>query len=237
MVEMIEMISIIVCTYNDSHFLPKALNSCLQQNMEKEIIVVDDASTSFINSEAMQIIIDNKIKLIHHVVNKGLSGARNTGISAAKYDYVIPLDADDIFHHNSVKILAQHIDSENDVFYGNIRSIGNINGFEINQIAKPKMYPFMRDEILKENPVFCSSIFSKKLWKTIGGYKERKGAHYEDWNFWLRALMAGFKFKYVDVLVYDHTERSDSMLRYLENDKQGYVNIATEEFRKFKGKL
>ena len=43
--------------------------------------------------------------------------------------------------------------------------------------------------------------------------------------------MSGFKFKLVPVLVYEHTERPDSMLRTLGKNKDFYVALATEELR------
>ena len=50
------MISFIVTTYNDSEYLPKALNSILQQECEKEIIVIDDCSEKPLCDEANKLI-------------------------------------------------------------------------------------------------------------------------------------------------------------------------------------
>lgn len=218
------MVSIICCTYNDSNTLPRALRSCLYQDIEKEIIIVDDGSTVPLIEEVNDLIKDNKeIKLIRHKENGGLSKARNTGISHSKYSLNIVLDADDYFFPNSVKVLFENVDDENAVFYGNVLSQGTI--------CLPKKFPFKREEILVDNPVFCSSLFKKEMWKDIGGYKVRKGSHYEDWNFWLRALIKGYKFKYIETLVYEHVERENSMLRELAKNKQFYVDVATEELR------
>lgn len=218
------MISIVICTYNDSEFLADAIMSCLCQNVEREIIVVDDCSTKPIVPEVITIINDYKIKYIKHDKNAGLSQARNTGIKYAKYDLIIPLDSDDRFAPNSISELYDQVEDGYSVFYGNILCAGNI--------SKPKMFPFKREEILVENPIFSSSLFRKQMWEDVGGYKVREGAHYEDWNFWLRALIKDYKFKYVDTMVYEHVERADSMLRTLAKNKQYYVDVATEEFRK-----
>ena len=97
--------------------------------------------------------------------------------------------------------------------------------------VKPKMQPFTKELLLSENPLFSSSLFKKKVWSTIGGYKVRPVPHYEDWNFWCRAFKAGFKFTYAPIIIYEQTERSDSMLRQIHHNREELNRIATEELR------
>ena len=217
------MISIILCTYNDAHFLPVALKSCISQPVEKELILVDDCSTKPFPPEVDKLLNDFKVKVIRHDVNRGLSAARNTGIEASKYSLIIPLDADDFFFPRSLRTLLSAVDDEHSIFYGNIVSAGGIGIPETGLLTRAKF--------LSDNPLFSSSLFKKEMWYNIGGYKVRVGAHYEDWNFWCRAYMAGYKFKYVPTIVYEHVERGDSMLRTLGVDKAKYVEIATEELK------
>lgn len=221
------MVSIIVCTYNDSNFLDRALKSCLMQNIKKEIILVDDCSTEPMNPEVLRIIEDNKdtIRLIRHPINVGLSAARNTGIAASSYDYIITLDADDFFFPRSVRTLMHYASKDCDIFYGFMTSSG--------KVSLPYRQEITKEILLNQNPIFCSSLFRKSIWEKVGGYKIRRGPHYEDWNFWCKCFIAGAKFQFVPTLVYEHTERPDSMLRTLGVDKEKYVAIATEELRDF----
>lgn len=91
-------LSVIIPVYNVQEFLDEAIKSVLEQNFQDwECILVDDGSTD--NSGAMcdkWSGIDPKIKTIHQK-NKGLSGARNTGMKHIKGKYVAFLDSDDIF--------------------------------------------------------------------------------------------------------------------------------------------
>jgi glycosyltransferase involved in cell wall biosynthesis len=219
------MVSIVVCTYNDSNYLPRALKSCIIQNIEKEIILVDDCSTDPMNPEVLRLLEDHKdlITYIKHPVNSGLSASRNTGISASRYDYVIPLDADDFLFPRSIRTLIHFVSEYYDIFYGFMTSSG--------KVCHPYTRDITKDILLEKNPIFCSSIFRKSIWEKVGGYKVRAGPHYEDWNFWCKCFIAGAKFKYVPTLVYEHTERPDSMLRILGLNKEKYVTLATEELR------
>ena len=213
------MVSIIMCTFNDSHFLPKAISSCLEQDIDKELILVDDASTKPLDPTVQLMIGQFNIKYIKHTTNQGLSAARNTGIAAAKNKWVIPLDADDWFYPNTIKTLLDN-GSDADVLCGNCTD----GGVWVPGISTG----LSKEKFMKDNQLVCSSLFRKKMWEDIGGYMVRKGPHYEDWNFWARGYAAGFRFKYVNCTVYNHTSRADSMLRILHPNREYYVKVATE---------
>jgi len=90
-------LSIIIPVYNVSKYIEKCILSVLNNNLEQgyEIIVIDDASPD----NSVEIVkgmmkIYPQIKLFRQE-NKGLGGARNTGIVNAEGQYVLFLDADD----------------------------------------------------------------------------------------------------------------------------------------------
>jgi len=89
-------ISIIVPVYNVEKYLVQNADSLLAQTWQDfEIIFVDDGSSD--NSGAIcdqYATKDPRVKVIHKV-NEGLGFARNTGLDAAKGDYVVFLDSDD----------------------------------------------------------------------------------------------------------------------------------------------
>ena len=90
------LISVIIPCYNYAHFLPDAVNSVLKQQESRlavEIIVVDDGSRD--NTATVAQGMGAAIRYIHQE-NQGLSAARNTGIRAARGEYMVFLDADDL---------------------------------------------------------------------------------------------------------------------------------------------
>lgn len=89
------LVSIIVPTYNRAHTLGRTLSSILAQTYDRfEIIVVDDGSTDDTTS-LLQNFTDNRIRVIKHEVNKGVSAAKNTGLNNISGEWFTILDSDD----------------------------------------------------------------------------------------------------------------------------------------------
>ena len=85
--------SVIIPAFNCAHYLPAAIESVLEQTFsDLEIIVVDDGSTDE-TEEAVRPYLD-RIQYIRQE-NRGLPGARNTGIRASHGEFIALLDADD----------------------------------------------------------------------------------------------------------------------------------------------
>jgi len=101
-------ISLIIPVYNVEQYLQDCLNSVVAQtNLDYEVICVDDGSTD--GSLTILKEFQNRYNQITVITqqNKGLSGARNAGILAAKGDYLFFLDSDDWIEPNTLEILAQ----------------------------------------------------------------------------------------------------------------------------------
>lgn len=91
-----KLVSVIVAAYNIEQYLPRCLDSLINQTYDNlEIVVVDDGSEdatgAICDSYAQN---DRRIKVIHQQ-NQGLSGARNTGLSSAQGEYIGYVDGDD----------------------------------------------------------------------------------------------------------------------------------------------
>ena len=96
------MISIIITTYGEARDLKRAVISLQKQCTEDiEIIVVDDnAPDSAFRTETehiMDCFSDNRIVYIKHDKNKNGAAARNTGLKAAKGEFIAFLDNDDFY--------------------------------------------------------------------------------------------------------------------------------------------
>lgn len=91
-------VSVIIPTYNRRHSLPAAIDSALAQSgVEVEVIVVDDGSTDGTVPWLERIYADRPVRVLPNAGLKGPAGARNTGISAARGEFIALLDSDDAF--------------------------------------------------------------------------------------------------------------------------------------------
>src|SRR4051812_37977569 len=105
-------VSIIIPSYQQSHQLKEAIESCLRQSFSPvEIIVVDDGSTDDTKEVATHY--GDKINYIYKL-NGGVSSARNEGIRAAVGRYLHFLDADDLLHPNSIEWLVECMGEKED---------------------------------------------------------------------------------------------------------------------------
>lgn len=114
-------ISLIIPIYNVEDYLLKCLESVRNQRYTYfEAILVNDGATDSSAKIAEKFMEDdNRFRLIHQE-NKGLSGARNTGLREAKGDYVFYLDSDDILVDTALELLVNAaVKYQADVVQGN----------------------------------------------------------------------------------------------------------------------
>ena len=103
------LISIIVPVYNVENYLEACLDSIKNQSLQDfELIIVNDCSPDKSADIIARFAEDNpqlRIQLINHSHNRGLSGARNSGMAIAKGDYLFFLDSDDEITENCFESL------------------------------------------------------------------------------------------------------------------------------------
>ena len=114
-------ISVIIPVFNAQDDLIQAIDSVINQSFgfdDIELILVDDASTD--NSKEIIKLYQNKyenIKLVELFKNSGLPGKpRSLGIDYATSDYIIFLDADDMYQNNAFELLYETIIKTNSDF-------------------------------------------------------------------------------------------------------------------------
>lgn len=115
---MARQVSVIIPCYNHAQYLSDAVNSVLAQTYSDwEAIIVDDGTTDSTREVAVGFT-DPRTRYLYQE-NQGLSAARNTGICAARGEYLVFLGADDewesAFLERCVSVLqVNHEHSERD---------------------------------------------------------------------------------------------------------------------------
>jgi glycosyltransferase involved in cell wall biosynthesis len=91
------LVSVIIPCYNRAHIVRDTIDSLLAQTYRTfEALVIDDGSTDH-TREVMSRYTDSRIRYFYRA-NGGLSAARNSGLDAAKGEFIAFLDSDDLWH-------------------------------------------------------------------------------------------------------------------------------------------
>lgn len=93
-------VSVIIIAYNGEAFLSQAIDSVLAQTFQDfELLVVDDGSTDRTRQIADAYRMTRRVRVLSHPDggNRGMSAARNLGLSQARGEFIAFLDADDVW--------------------------------------------------------------------------------------------------------------------------------------------
>ena len=125
------LVTIVIPIYNVEPYISDCLQSVMRQTYKGplECILVDDCGTDKSIEIAQNMIAEYngpiEFKVLHHEHNRGVSAARNTGIDAAKGDYVCFLDGDDWISDDCIEKLVQPLQNEVfDIVIGDYELVG-----------------------------------------------------------------------------------------------------------------
>lgn len=225
------LLSIIVPIYNVERYLPKCLDSLLNQDLsaeDYEIILVDDGSPDRCGAICDEYASKyGNIRVIHRK-NGGLSAARNSGIEVAQGKYIQFVDSDDYLEPNVLKALVEKMETDNlDVLRFNYRNVNEeYEVFDPNKAGK--LYVDYRDEVcagiafLNERLGFACYVvqfmLKTELVKSIPLFKE--GICFEDVEWTPRVLIAANSVTSVSTIVYDYLIHQGSITKSVDPKKR-----------------
>lgn len=197
--------SVIICTYNRAHLLPRALQSLLvQTETDWEAIIVDDGSTDETYSVAMRLQEQNEhFRYMKHR-NQGVGYSRTAGMYAAFGQYCTFLDSDDEYlpgHLASRRALLE-ASPILDVLHGGAEIIGN---------------PYVADRFDADNQIHISEcvmegtmVLRREAALSLGGFgAERYG---EGAVFMERAQTLGLVIATTDIPTYRYDRTTPDSL-------------------------
>ena len=142
--------SVIIPVYNVEKYLEKCLLSVLNQTFQDfQMIIVIDGATDGSEAIARRIKKEHPQADIQIIVqkNKGLGGARNTGMEYATGDYWLFIDSDDYLAENALEVLDRVTkDDKYDMIY--------FNSYVVNEQGKVlQIYYSKIHKQIKENTI------------------------------------------------------------------------------------
>lgn len=184
-------VSIVVPAFRAQATIGAAISGVLTQTYASwELVVVDDGSDDA-TSAIVAAHADDRIRLVRQE-NRGVAAARNAGIESSRGPLIAFCDADD-------HLLPDHLRSM--VALHRPRSIVTANaywllpgGISPSKLRHKGRFPKQGEQrmaILEQNFVSTMSLFPKALYEEIGPFDESL-RRAEDWDFWLRAVFAGY---------------------------------------------
>ncbi|WP_077155031.1 glycosyltransferase family 2 protein [Bacteroides bouchesdurhonensis] len=227
-------VSIIIPVYKVEEYIAECLYSVIAQSYKKqfECIIVDDCtpdhSIEIVNQVLSSYHGNIQFKIIHHQENKGLSAARNTGVRAAKGDYLYFLDSDDILPEQALELLLLSCEGYSpDVIMGDFELIGeDINVAKLNthidyyHNQKDIFNAFISHDLYEMawNKLVQRSFFLRhKLW-----FKE--GLIHEDnlWSFFLFFYCENLRINFSKT--YKYRIRKNSIMTDLGNYSKSFIS-------------
>lgn len=196
-------LSIIIPCYNSGYYLKDAIESVLcSKNLNHyryEIIIINDGSTDTATINLLAAI-EGENCIVLHQENAGPAAARNYGIKYATGRYLLFLDSDNKLRPHFIEKGISLLDSGNeDIVYGKPGFFG--------ASTSPRFItgPFNINKIMVQNYIDICCIMRREVCTGINGFDEEKRIiGFEDWDLYIRAYAAGFKFLFVDEEVYDY---------------------------------
>jgi len=235
-------VSVVLTTRDREDKLERSLASVLNQTFRDfELIVVDDASTDG-TSEAVRSRGDDRITYIRHESHRGGPAARNTGIRAARGEFIAFLDDDDEWMSKKIEkelSALEGIPEEVGLVYCAAEVVNDTNGkvllYHVSQGEGD-----VRERILAGPVAGCvSKVMVRRSCFEKAGYFDEALTSCQDWDMWMR-VADHYRFKYVpDMLVriYIHERQISKNFQKLIPGRTMMVKKHYDRFSKRPGVL
>jgi glycosyltransferase involved in cell wall biosynthesis len=207
-------VSIIIPCYNTARFVGDTLASVFAQTRtDFEAIVVNDGSP---DSEVLeQVLVPYRDRIVYlKQENRGIAGARNTGISAARCEYLAFLDSDDMWEPDylAVQLAELERDPSIDVLYPDAVIFGDSphagrRSFELS----PSTGEVTFERVVTQE---CNvRVFATARRETVlrAGLFDESLRSSEDFDLWLRVLKAGGRIAYHHKVLARYRRRDGSL--------------------------
>ena len=228
-------ITVYVSSFNYGKYVQEAINSVLKQSCDDwELLLINDNSTD--NTEdVMNLYAGDERVRIFKAKGIGLPAVANLAIKNAKGDYIIRLDADDIFDENILLVLANFLNKNPDIalVFPDYYLMDDAYGIIMHE---------RRNAIYDNNHVLdipangACTMIRKDVLQKIGGYREDLGAQ-DGFDIWTK-ISKEHKCSNINLPLFYYrrhgenlTENNHRILSARRTIKKDAVNSLIEKFR------
>jgi len=211
--------SIVIPVYNVADYLRPCVDSVLANDCtDCEIILVDDGSTDGLCPALCDELASEHPDLIRviHQENRGLGGARNTGLEAAQGDYLFFVDSDDTIEPDSLAKLSAAIEKSGaEIVAFNLATDdgeGHLTQMKANAFLSENAFSLEeRPDFLLSQPSACCRVWKRELFLRTGvRYPSR--VWYEDIRTSTKLFAAARSIYTIDDCLYRYLQRPGSIM-------------------------
>jgi glycosyltransferase involved in cell wall biosynthesis len=230
-------ISVAIPFFNAERYLEKCIESLLAQTFtDFEVVFISDHSTD--GSEALikqKTADDRRFRLIQ-CAGKGISDGRNTGIQAAKGEYLYYLDADDWVEPNCLQLLLTQLEETNsDVCLLNFDVVNDVNQpvpskikiphFPKSTVTSAEALKLLFSDQLRHYPW---SMLMKRQLLLANQIEFPTGRRYEDYATTFKIFAVAKQVAFVDQPLYHYVQHQGSITHRVDfKDAQDIMAITT----------
>jgi glycosyltransferase involved in cell wall biosynthesis len=191
--------SVITAAYQAAATIGAAVESVLQQTYPAlEMIVSDDGSTDS-TADALEPFKDD-VTVVRNP-HRGPGATRNAALRVASGDFVVILDADDVYEPRRLEALAELIQRRPELDIATTDAFLERSGTVVGRFYN-ESFPFpeenQRAEILRRCFLFAPAVRRERI-EDVGGFDESvEVVPAEDWDCWIRLLLDGARAGLVD---------------------------------------
>lgn len=224
------LVSVIIPTYNRAGLVGRAIESVLGQTyQEVEMLLVDDGSTDD-TGVVVKGFTDPRIVYIRHRANRGGAAARNTGLRAARGEFIAFLDSDDRWLPEKLErqLDALRLALQCGVAYcafvktgsAGARLVENKNGDELEKLLLQRQFVITLSTV----------VVRRELLNAVGGFDELLPSC-QDTDLFIRLLpLTGFVYVPEPLVVQD-ADSADRISVDYPNRVEGYKMLISKHFR------
>jgi teichuronic acid biosynthesis glycosyltransferase TuaG len=231
-----DLVSVIITTYNSEKSIFKAISSVANQlHKNIELLIYDDCSTDGTISVIESSFADLDFECIYlkgHVNFGGPARGRNWGLDNANGDFICFLDADDFWFEDKLNLQLSCINQLDLDFVSSDAVVSGGDNFNIKAGFVSKYSQIRRNRF-----ILSSALISRSIYKDAG-LKFNESNQYsgvEDYDFFLRVLVANFRGYVMDqkLISYSFDSNSLSHSNVLQNEERRLLVLRNMKFSNF----
>lgn len=164
-----------------------------------------------------QLDVEYKFLIAEDREHNGVVPTVNSLAGCVTTEWLFPFADDDLLDEDHFRTLAPWLDDRADIVYSWCRVEGGGEEHPEDQFQVRWQDVHGWEHLREANWIPASACIRTDLWWELGGYQEATWTEHEDWDFWVRALDAGAKFRCVPAVTW--TYRMNPEWEHLSKDR------------------